>query len=148
MPREDSMILFRRTPVGLDRRWLRAFAERLREEVAGSRSFTILITGDSELRRLNRDFLGKDYPTDVLSFPSGEEGAELGEIAISSGRAAAQAREFGHAVEEEIGILMLHGVLHLMGMDHEGDHGRMARAETRWRKLLDLPSGLIERVRR
>ncbi len=120
----------------------------MRDEVAGERPFTCLITGDGELRRLNRQFLGKDYPTDVLSFPAGEEGGTLGEIAISARRAAVQARERGHSVEEEIGILMLHGVLHLLGMDHERDRGRMARAETRWRKALGLPGGLIERVRR
>jgi len=100
------------------------------------------------LRRLNHEFLGKDYPADVLSFPSGEPGGSLGEIAISAGRAAAQARELGHTVEREICVLMLHGVLHLTGMDHERDRGRMARAETRWRQALGLPAGLIERVRR
>ena len=91
--------------------------------------FQCLITGDEELRRLNRQFLGKDYPTDVLSFPAGDDDM-LGEIAISAERAAEQAREFGHSVEDEIRILMLHGVLHLAGMDHERDRGAMARAET------------------
>jgi probable rRNA maturation factor len=62
-------------------------------------------------------------------------------------RARAQAREFGHSTEEEVRILMLHGVLHLAGMDHENDHGRMARAERRWRQALGLPAGLIERVK-
>jgi probable rRNA maturation factor len=147
MPPEESPILFRGAPAGLKRRLLGGYARRLRDEVAGERPFTCLITGDGELRRLNRQFLGKDYPTDVLSFPAGEEGGTLGEIAISARRAAVQARERGHSVEEEIGILMLHGVLHLLGMDHERDRGRMARAETRWRKALGLPGGLIERVR-
>jgi probable rRNA maturation factor len=70
----------------------------------------------------------------------------LGDIAISLARARAQAREFGHAIEQEIQILMLHGVLHLMGHDHETDSGAMARAEKRWRSKLGLPNGLIERV--
>jgi len=96
------------------------------------------------LRRLNREFRGKDYPTDVLSFP-GSDG-HLGDLAISAARARAQAREFGHTTEDELRILMLHGVLHLMGMDHEADNGRMARAERRWRRELGLPNGLIERV--
>ncbi len=148
MPPEENPILFRGAPAKLNRRLLGGYAHRLRDEVAGGRPFTCLITGDAELRRLNREFLGKDYPTDVLSFPAVEQGGELGEIAISARRAAVQARERGHSVEEEIGILMLHGVLHLMGMDHERDRGRMARAETRWRKALGLPRGLIERVRR
>ena len=70
----------------------------------------------------------------------------LGEIAISHHRAAAQAADFGHALEDEIRILMLHGLLHLLGMDHETDRGAMRRAETRWRRRLGLPVGLIERV--
>jgi probable rRNA maturation factor len=94
------------------------------------------------LRRLNRTFRGKDYATDVLSFPS----EDMPELAISFDRAAAQASELGHSVEEELRILMLHGLLHLAGMDHETDAGSMARAETRWRKRLGLPSGLIERA--
>jgi probable rRNA maturation factor len=71
----------------------------------------------------------------------------LGDIAISLGRARAQAREFGHTIEQEVQILMLHGVLHLCGHDHESDSGAMARAEKRWRAKLGLPNGLIERVR-
>ena len=67
-------------------------------------------------------------------------------MAISVARARAQARQFGHTTEDELRILMLHGVLHLLGMDHETDGGRMARAEKRWRRELGLPNGLIERV--
>src|SRR5258707_172288 len=95
---------------------------------------------------LKRCFLGHDYPTDVLSFPS-DGIIVLGDLAISAARAAAQARALGHSQLEEIRILMLHGVLHLVGMDHETDRGRMARAETRWRKKLNLPPGLIARAR-
>jgi probable rRNA maturation factor len=132
------------------------FARTLKKEVGKGRPFDTLIAGDAELRRLNRDFRGKDYPTDVLSFPTeprpgyptgAGSGAFLGDIAISLGRARAQAREFGHAIEQEVQILMLHGVLHLVGHDHETDAGAMARAEKRWRAKLGLPNGLIERVR-
>jgi probable rRNA maturation factor len=115
--------------------------------VAGGREFCCLITTDDELTRLNRTFLNKDYATDVLSFPSGIPEGPLGDIAISAERAGEQAQRYGHSIEEEISLLMLHGVLHLLGMDHERDRGRMARAERRWRKDLDLPSALIERVR-
>lgn len=104
---------------------------------------TCLITTDAELQRLNREFRAKDYATDVLSFPSAAQG---GEIAISWDRAQAQAAEMGHSVDDELRILMLHGALHLMGMDHETDRGQMGRAEARWRKRLGLPVGLIERV--
>lgn len=107
-----------------------------------------LITDDRELRRLNREFLGKDYATDVLSFPQGGDAGALGEIAVSVQRAAEHAAGFGHDCETEIRILMLHGLLHLLGMDHETDRGRMAGAETRWRRKLGLPTGLIERTRR
>jgi probable rRNA maturation factor len=72
--------------------------------------------------------------------------APLGDIAISLARARAQGRRYGHTTEIEIRILMLHGVLHLLGMDHDADGGRMARAEMRWRKRLALPDGLIERA--
>jgi probable rRNA maturation factor len=105
-----------------------------------------LITRDAELQRLNVEFLSKDHPTDVLSFPSGARDGLLGEIAISADRAAVQAREHRHTITDEIRILMLHGVLHLLGMDHERDGGQMRRTETRWRKALKLPTGLIERA--
>jgi probable rRNA maturation factor len=117
-------------------------------EVTKGRRFDCLLTDDRELRRLNRDFLAHDYPTDVLSFPSGSNNGFAGEIAISVNRAAEQAAEFGHDLEQEIEILMLHGVLHLIGMDHEKDRGTMARAEKQWRKYFQLPASLIERVRR
>src|SRR5262245_56679581 len=154
MPCSDDLVLFRRAPAGLRRAPLREFARVLRDEVARVRAFHCLITDDSELRRLNRKFLGRDYPTDVLSFPiqsRNDPGAVsrqsfLGEIAISTTRAAGQAREFGHAQIDEIRILMLHGVLHLLGMDHQTDGGEMARAEARWRKKLNLPCSLIARA--
>jgi len=143
---DGSSVTFRRIPAGLRRTAIQLFARRLQSEVARGAAFDTLITGDSELRRLNRDFRHKDYPTDVLSFPAGEGAPHLGDLAISLGRARAQAREFGHTIEQEIQILMLHGLLHLLGHDHETDNGRMARAEKRWRAKLGLPTGLIERV--
>ena len=151
MPADDPPLLFLRARSGLDRRALRQFVRLLRETVTGGRHFGCLITDDKELLRLNRQFLGNDYPTDVLSFPSSEDspatGEPLGELAISADRAREQAAGYGHTVEDEIRILMLHGVLHLLGMDHEQDRGRMAREENRLRKRLGLPTGLIERAR-
>ena len=94
---------------------------------------------------LNGEHRGKPEPTDVLSFPG--VAPHLGDLAISIQRARRQAREFGHAPEEEVRILILHGLLHLLGMDHENDDGRMDRAERRWRARLGLACGLIERVR-
>ncbi len=96
------------------------------------------------MRRLNREFLDKDYATDVLSFPS--EDAGLGDLAISAERAEEQAQEFGHSRLDEMRLLMLHGVLHLMGHDHEEDSGEMARAERKWREHFQLPPTLIARA--
>ncbi len=110
--------------------------------IARGRGVICLLTGDGELRRLNRQFRGADYATDVLSFPSDTGG----EIAISLDRAAEQAVRYGHSLADEIRILMLHGVLHLAGLDHETDSGGMAEAEIRWRRRLGLPTGLIERA--
>jgi probable rRNA maturation factor len=151
---EDSSVVFQVAARGIDRRTLRQFAHTLENEVARGRQFCCLITGDEELRRLNREFRKKDQATDVLSFPSNttQAGAQraptvlLGEIAISFDRAKQQACELGHNAEAELQILMLHGVLHLTGLDHERDRGQMARAERRWRKRFGLPVGLIERA--
>ena len=143
--KSDPLITYRRPPATLNRSSLVRFARIAREQVARGKTFHCLITGDAELRSLNLRFRGKNSATDVLSFPSGDRDP-IGEIAISLGRARSQAREYGHSVENEICILMLHGILHLLGMDHETDDGRMARAEIRWRRKLGLPAGLIERV--
>ena len=146
-----ALVVFRGVSAGWRRASLESFARRLRDNVTRGRDFLCLITGDAELQRLNRQFLGKDYPTDVLSFPAATDphaaAAPLGEMAISADRAAEQACALGHSADDEIRILMLHGVLHLLGMDHERDRGAMERAETKWRKEFGLPLGLIERVR-
>ena len=96
------------------------------------------------MRALNRQFRGKDYVTDVLSFPSDERGF-LGDVVIAEGMAKRQAKEHGHSLKIEVQTLALHGLLHLLGYDHETDDGRMARAEARLRKQAGLPLGLIER---
>jgi probable rRNA maturation factor len=144
MSTSDPLITFIRTPAEIDRERLETFARSLVERVTGSKPFACRITGDAELRRLNQNYLGHDYVTDVLSFPAGQDDF-AGDIAISRQRASAQAREFGHDVHQEIEILMLHGVLHLAGLDHETDGGHMRRVETQWRKKFGLPTGLIER---
>ncbi len=147
MPAAEGPLLFRRAPRSLPRRGLRAFAVVLQRDVAGGRLFLCLLTDDRELLRLNRQFFGKDYPADVLSFPEPGPDGFLGEMAISVERAAEQAERYGHSLEQEIGVLMLHGLLHLLGMDHERDRGAMARSESRWRVALGLPAGLVERSR-
>ena len=142
--KSDPLITYRRRPATLDRTALESYAEVLRNRVVRGAEFHCRITNDEELQDLNRRFRGKDYTTDVLSFAC--PGEYLGDIAVSLQRARAQARERGHSVEDELRILILHGVLHLRGMDHESDAVNIARAESRWRKKLGLPAGLIERA--
>ncbi len=129
-----------------DKRALREFGRALATRIANGATFTCLFTTDGEMQRLNRDFLGHDYPTDVLSFPAAHSGTGLGEIAISVERAAAQAEEFGHTATDEIRILLLHGLLHLTGLDHERDGGEMESSEEHWRAEFGLPSALIARA--
>lgn len=140
-------ILFRKPLPPEERAALRAFAAELVEKVLEGRSFVCLLSNDAQLQQLNKEFLGHDYATDVLSFPGGGT-EDLGELAISIERAAVQATEQGHTLLEELKILMLHGALHLAGMDHEKDRGQMKKLEARWRKDFGLASGLIERSRR
>ena len=137
--KSDPHITYRRKPASLDDSSLEAFARIMRRRVARGRGFHCRITNDAELQALNARYRGKDYATDVLTF-------DTGDIAISLNRAREQARAWGHSTEDEIRILMLHGLLHLLGFDHESDSGQMKRAEMRWRKLLGLPTGLIERA--
>jgi probable rRNA maturation factor len=108
----------------------------------------VLLAGDRTLRRLNRTYRGKDKATDVLSFPAAEElaGAYGGDLAISLDTAKRQAAEHGHTLRDEVRVLLLHGLLHLSGMDHEVDGGEMALREGELRGRLRLPNGLIARV--
>ena len=117
-------------------------AVRLKGEV------TVLLTTDPAIRKLNRNFRGKDKATDVLSFPAEGIGAEeiAGDLAISVPTAFKQAIEQGHPLATEIKVLILHGLLHLAGYDHETDNGKMARRERQLRAKLNLPQGLIERA--
>jgi probable rRNA maturation factor len=125
---------------------LARFAARARRELRLGK-VSVLLTTDHEIRDLNRTFRKKDKPTDVLSFPaipeSGEESA--GDIAISVEYAARSARRFDLELQQELKILILHGLIHLSGHDHEIDNGEMARMEARLRRKLGLPAGLIAR---
>lgn len=145
MNSDGPSLLFRHPARRVRRTPLREFLGELERRVTRGKSFDCLVTDDRELRTLNRQFRGKDYATDVLSFPAAETNGSLGEIAISLDRARDQAAAHGHPIDDELRILMLHGALHLAGLDHESDAGEMARAERRWRKHFGLPVGLIER---
>lgn len=112
-------------------------------------SVSVLLAGDDEVRRLNREFRGKDKATDVLSFPAGESAGRTkiaGDLAISVETASREAETRGHTLETELRVLLLHGVLHLAGYDHETDSGEMERKENALRKTLGLAAGLIARA--
>ena len=100
-------------------------------------SATIAFVSDSRIRKLNQQFRNIDKATDVLSFPADENG-NLGDMAISVDTAAAQAKENGLTFDNEIAQLILHGLLHLSGYDHETDNGQMNRLELRLRKKLAI----------
>jgi probable rRNA maturation factor len=132
----------------------RALSGFLREAQAAVRLrgyVSVLLTTDRGIRRLNRQFRGKNKATDVLSFPAESlvrnQEKIAGDLAISVPTALRQASEQGHSLRVEIKVLILHGLLHLAGFDHETDEGQMARRERRLRAKLGLPPGLIERSR-
>jgi probable rRNA maturation factor len=161
---------------------VRGLAEWLRDAApARARgAVTIALVDDDAMRRLNREFAGRDKATDVLSFPAGDRGAQaprrteapreaeappdirkprhigpprrsapfLGDIVIATGVARHQARAAGHAYLQELRVLALHGLLHLLGHDHETDDGKMARLEARLRRRGGLTAGVIERADR
>ena len=105
----------------------------------GESSATIAFVSDKRIRALNRQFRGIDKATDVLSFPAdGPDESNLGDIAISAETAATQAKENGLSFDGEIAQLILHGLLHLSGYDHETDNGEMNRLELRLRRKLDI----------
>ncbi|MGC2181779.1 MAG: rRNA maturation RNase YbeY [Terriglobales bacterium] len=143
------MVILRKPVAGLTDTALAKFVARASRAIKLEGTVNVLVTGSSELRSLNRRFRGKDQPTDVLSFPPGPcfVNGLAGDIAISADIARENARRLGHSAAQEVKILALHGVLHLVGYDHESDQGAMAGKERQLRRALGLPLGLIERSR-
>jgi probable rRNA maturation factor len=141
------VILKKRVP-GVTSASLANFLVRARRAVKLKEKVSVMITSSREMQRLNQKFRSQHKPTDVLSFPAPAEArnGQAGDVAISAEIATENARRLGHEAAEEIKILMLHGVLHLAGYDHENDRGEMARKEQQLRKALRLPTGLIERA--
>ncbi|HEY7856480.1 MAG TPA: rRNA maturation RNase YbeY [Terriglobales bacterium] len=120
---------------------LRRFWREARRVTGAPRDASVRAMNDREIRRLNHVYRGHDAPTDVLSFPG------TNDVAISVETAQRQARRHRHALAVEVRILMLHGLLHLAGFDHETDNGEMRRRETQLRRQLGLPASLTERER-
>jgi probable rRNA maturation factor len=141
------MILNRQRTVRIPRPALESFLRRIRRQLRlGSSEINIAFITDAAIARLNRTYRKKSGPTDVLSFPSAapkrskvsERAAFLGDIAISPSSARRNAKKFGRSLPDELRILMLHGVLHLLGYDHETDSGQMDRLEQNLRQRLGL----------
>jgi len=148
------MILNRQRGVRLGLRSLNTFLQQAKEKLGlGEAEVTICLVSDAEIARMNAAFRKKKGPTDVLSFPAVrrrgpaliERGlrkkklrGDLGDVAISPATARRNAKEQGRTLTDEMRILMLHGILHLLGYDHETDHGRMNRLERKLRRRLGL----------
>jgi probable rRNA maturation factor len=147
----NKVVILRKKIAGLNRPGLERFVLRARRAVHLPDLVNVLVTSSSELRSFNQRFRGADKATDVLSFPSppAERSAArriAGDVAVSADIARENAARLGHSVADEVKILVLHGILHLAGYDHEHDHGEMARKENRLRQQLKLETGLIERT--
>ncbi|HYL10815.1 MAG TPA: rRNA maturation RNase YbeY [Candidatus Acidoferrales bacterium] len=144
----------RRVPVAV--RPLEKFLSGVTESLRVQRAVSVSLVSDSAMARMNQIYRGKAGPTDVLSFPfngshagrasraphfhptEDDAAGYLGDIAIAPETARRNARRSGRALAQELRILILHGVLHLMGYDHETDRGRMNRIERRWRRRFGL----------
>lgn len=132
------MFANRQRRVSVDEDDLSVFLVRLRRILRlPPESFSAVLVSDRRIRELNRRYRKRSAATDVLSFPLRENGY-LGEVVISAPTARRQARRYRHRVEEEVKLLLLHGVLHLLGYDHETDRGQMARREHTLRRRLGL----------
>lgn len=140
-------IIFKRSLRGVSERSLQRFAAQAGLAAGLDGAVTVLIAGDRELKNLNHRFNAKNCPTDVLSFPAPAFSPDFaGDIAISADIAGRNARSLGHPLADELRILILHGILHLAGYDHERDRGEMALKERKLRRRLLLPAALIERA--
>jgi probable rRNA maturation factor len=136
------MLIFETTVQGVSAAVIQRFVRRAQKLARFVGEVDILVSGNKRLQELNRRFRRKNKPTDVLSFPR----PVGGDIAISADIARRNATLYGHSVAEELKILVLHGMLHLAGHDHESDSGEMARLESRLRAQLRLPASLIDRT--
>jgi probable rRNA maturation factor len=136
------MLIFETTTKGISAAVMQRFVRRAQKLARVTGEIDILVSGNQRVQELNRRFRRKNKPTDVLSFPR----STGGDIAISADIARQNAALYGHSFAEELKILVLHGLLHIAGHDHESDSGEMARLELRLRAELKLPASLIDRT--
>jgi probable rRNA maturation factor len=117
-------------------------------KIFSEKEVEVVICGNEKIQNINKNFRGKDEPTDVLSFPVLDETgfSPLGSIVISADITNNVSKVLGHSIKEEFQILFLHGLLHLLGYDHETDDGEMRELEMKYRKKFNLPESLIERI--
>ncbi len=139
------IVLSRRRQAGVTARAVRRDAERAIVALGeASSELTVSLVGDVEMQSLNRDYRGKDHPTDVLAFATREgvripgDENQLGDVIISLDTAARQARERGHSVAEEVRTLLVHGILHLLGYDHERSVAEARRMKAKERRLVQV----------
>ncbi len=149
--RHSRVVIFQKRVVGLNEASLNRFLLRARRAARLRGTVNVLVTGNNAIRALNLRFRGKNKATDVLSFPPDSAAVRgsarlAGEVAISADIALQNSLRLGHSAADEIKVLVLHGILHLAGMDHERDNGQMARKEASLRRALKLPSTLTERA--
>jgi len=143
------LVVFQKRVADLTELALARFVARARRAAGLKGTVDVLVTSNAEMKSLNRRFRRKHKPTDVLSFPRASDDARkefAGEIAISAEIAAQSAMALGHSPAQEVKILVLHGILHLRGYDHERDGGQMAARERQLRLRFGLPTGLIDRT--
>jgi probable rRNA maturation factor len=138
----EQVIIFEKVVDSVSRRGLARFARKAQKLAGVGGEVDVLIAGNRRLQQLNRRFRKKNKPTDVLSFPR----REGGDIAISAEIAGKNARLYRHSAAQELKVLILHGMLHLAGYDHETDNGQMAKVEHKLRAKLKLPVSLIGRA--
>lgn len=136
------MVIFETAVNGVSATAIQRFVRQAQKLAKVAGDVDVLISGNKRLQELNRRFRRKNKPTDVLSFPR----PIGGDIAISADIARENAALYGHPAAVELKILVLHGMLHLAGHDHEIDNGKMARLEMRLRTQLKLPASLIDRT--
>ncbi len=128
------------TPVNIEK--LKTIAKELT-----TKDIELLIINNDEIQEYNKLYRGFDKPTDVLSFPLVNiEGAPLGSILISVDKAKEASKQYGHSLEDEIVLLFIHGLLHLLGYDHENDEGQMRQKEEELIERFGLPKSLIVRT--
>jgi probable rRNA maturation factor len=136
------VIVFESKPERSGQRSLEAFARQAQKLAGAKGEISVLLTDSGRMQELNRRFRRKDGATDVLSFPRDDGG----DLAICMEIARENAARYGHSLAEELKILLLHGMLHLAGYDHETDNGEMAKREMQLRSRLKLPATLIDRA--